>query len=294
LQRADPPQLTPTVLRSWPLPGVGADKVGRGTLLVVGGSSGTLGAPMLAGLAALRMGAGVLQLAVPDDAVAQVGVAVPEALVLGWSADVGRMRPRRAAEQLEHVLTTVDAILIGPGMLGAHRTARFVEHALSSIPDHATIVLDAMGLAALGRLRRTARDALRRRLVLTPNRSELAALSGAADDDDLDAQTAAVGARYDAAVTCFTAIAAADGHCWRSPDGGSALGTSGSGDVLAGLIAGAAARGAEPAQAAVWGTFVHACCGHRLTARMGPLSVIARDLLDESASVMSELDGVSI
>ena len=249
---------------------------------------------MLAGVASLRMGAGVLQLAVPDDAVAHVGVAVPEALVLGWSADAGRVRPRRAAEQLEAVLATADAILIGPGMLGARRIARFVEHALTSIPDHAMVVLDAVALAALGRLRRSAREALRHRLVLTPNRSELAQLSGGADDDDLGEQTAAVGARYGAAVTCFTAIAAADGRSWSSPDGGSALGTSGSGDVLAGLIAGAAARGAEPAQAAAWGAFVHSRCGDRLAARLGPLSAIARDLLDEAALVMTDLDGAGV
>ena len=67
------------------------------------------------------------------------------------------------------------------------------------------------------------------------------------------------------------------------------MGTSGSGDVLAGVVAGLLARGATPDQAAVWGAHVHATAGERLAARVGPLGYLARELLDETPRVLTEL-----
>jgi NAD(P)H-hydrate repair Nnr-like enzyme with NAD(P)H-hydrate dehydratase domain len=85
------------------------------------------------------------------------------------------------------------------------------------------------------------------------------------------------------------AVATPDGDLWVSGAGQAGLGTSGSGDVLAGLVAGLLARGAEPAQAAVWGSHLHATAGERLAARVGPLGYLARELLDEAPAVLTEL-----
>ena len=75
-----------------------------------------------------------------------------------------------------------------------------------------------------------------------------------------------------------------------TPDGGlSRLGTSGSGDVLAGAVGGLLARGAEPAQAAVWGQYAHAAAGDRLAARAGRVGFLARELLDELPQVLAAL-----
>ncbi|WP_412537972.1 NAD(P)H-hydrate dehydratase [Longispora sp. K20-0274] len=76
-------------------------------------------------------------------------------------------------------------------------------------------------------------------------------------------------------------VADPDGNAWYDDTGDIGLGTSGSGDVLAGIITGLLARGAGPAQAACWGAHAHAACGQRLTARFGKLGLLARDLLDE-------------
>ena len=78
-----------------------------------------------------------------------------------------------------------------------------------------------------------------------------------------------------------------DGRVWTDAEGGPGLGTSGSGDVLAGLAAGLLARGADSAQAAVWATHLHAAAGERLSRRVGPLGYLARELLDEVPSVLA-------
>ena len=71
--------------------------------------------------------------------------------------------------------------------------------------------------------------------------------------------------------------------------GAAGLGTSGSGDVLAGVVAGLLARGAEPDQAACWATYTHAAAGQRLAARVGRIGFLARDLVDEVPRVLMEL-----
>jgi NAD(P)H-hydrate repair Nnr-like enzyme with NAD(P)H-hydrate dehydratase domain len=78
-------------------------------------------------------------------------------------------------------------------------------------------------------------------------------------------------------------------YCNRAGNVG--LATSGSGDTLSGIIAGLAARGAQPLQAAAWGVYLHARAGDRLARRMGRLGFLARELLAEVPALMSELDG---
>ena len=76
--------------------------------------------------------------------------------------------------------------------------------------------------------------------------------------------------RYGAVVSAKGWVVCPDGRTWREEAGGIGLGTSGSGDVLAGLVGGMLARGAEPAQAAVWGQYLHAAAGDRLVGAARP------------------------
>lgn len=79
------------------------------------------------------------------------------------------------------------------------------------------------------------------------------------------------------------------GNRWQAPAGHSGLGTSGSGDVLAGALVGLLARGVELSQAACWATYLHAAAGDRLAARVGSLGFLARELLDQLPLVLTEL-----
>jgi ADP-dependent NAD(P)H-hydrate dehydratase len=88
-----------------------------------------------------------------------------------------------------------------------------------------------------------------------------------------------------------TFIAAPDGRAFCNRAGNVGLATSGSGDMLAGLIAGLAARGAEPLKAATWGVHLHGLAGDALAKSMGGLGFLARELLAEIPPLMARLDG---
>jgi hydroxyethylthiazole kinase-like uncharacterized protein yjeF len=134
------------------------------------------------------------------------------------------------------------------------------------------------------------------RMVLTPHAGEMAALTGLSKDEVLaDPLAAARGAaqRLKAVIVmkgAVTHVVTPDGQAWRHEGGVKGLATSGSGDVLAGVICGLLARGAHPAQAAVWAVYLHARAGLRLSQRIGPLGFLARELLDEIAPALAQAE----
>jgi hydroxyethylthiazole kinase-like uncharacterized protein yjeF len=204
---------------------------------------------------------------------------MPETLVAGLpETDDGGIDPS-AADQILERAEAAQAVLVGPGMVDRDAIGALVEKMLNDgrVADVA-LVLDAAAITC------APLPPLGGRAVLTPNKTELALL---ANDDEPDAKQTAE--RFDAVVLTLGEIAAPDGRGWRHAGGGPGLATSGSGDVLAGIVAGLLARGAEPEQAAVWAAFLHARAGGRLAERIGPLGFLARELLDEIASAMREI-----
>lgn len=281
--------LTPSRLRAWPLPAPDGDKNSRGTVLVVGGSRATPGAVLLAGLAALRAGAGKLQIATTQSTAVALGVATPEAMVAGFPETPAGALVGRAPEQLAEMVAQADVVLLGPGLVDVDETAALLEDVLQSVGDEAALVLDAYALGAVaGRP-----ELLRGRAqapVLTPNLDEGAMLLGRELGDDLDRAAAQLAEKYDSVVSLFGHIADPDKNAWRDETDTSGLGTSGSGDVAAGLVAGLLARGASPAQAACWGIHVHAAAGQRLAVKHGRASYLAREIVDEIAPALGALE----
>jgi hydroxyethylthiazole kinase-like uncharacterized protein yjeF len=279
--------VTPRLLREWPLPELHDEgtKHDRGTVLVVGGAASTPGAALLAGLAALRVGAGRLQVATVEATAVALGVALPEAMVVGLPAGPGGSLSSAAADRVVEQAADAAAVVLGPGLLDTDDTAALLAAALPRL-DCRRLVLDALALTVLA----GHEDLLagREGVVLTPNEGELAALLGGEELPAREA-AAAVAARYRAVVATKGWVVTPDGQAWRDEAGGVGLGTSGSGDVLAGVVGGLLARGAEPAQAAVWGQYAHAAAGDRLAARMGRLGFLARELLDELPAVLRAL-----
>ncbi|MFI5909917.1 NAD(P)H-hydrate dehydratase [Dactylosporangium sp. NPDC051541] len=278
-KRPEPRVITPHLLRDWPLPAAtGGDKHDRGTVLVIGGSRNTPGGVLLAGLAALRAGAGRLQLAVTESTATALSIAVPEAKVLGLpETGAGSVSAALPPELLE-LVSQADAVALGPGLDNIEETQKILDMVLPAVGPGTAVVLDAYALGALSR-----GPAKLGAAVLTPNRTEAAHLLGRDVGPDLAAEATALAERYGAAVTLHGHIADPSGAVWREESGAEGLGTSGSGDVLAGLAAGFLARGAEPAQAACWATYAHAVAGQRLAPRFGRTGYLARELLDEVA-----------
>ncbi|MGB9376783.1 MAG: NAD(P)H-hydrate dehydratase, partial [Mycobacteriales bacterium] len=254
--------LTPAALRQWPLPmpdDQGA-KQSRGTVLVVGGSRQTPGAVLLAGNAALRAGAGRLQMAGPESVATALAIHVPESLVVALPETAGGDVSMAAGDVLDASLDGVTALLIGPGLQDAEESQALVAELLNRVGPETSVVLDGYGLRGL---KPESVAALAGRLVLTPNLGEAAELLGAAMDElgELPDVAARIAERFGAVVSLQGSVADAEGNRWLDEGGHVGLGTSGSGDVLAGLVAGFLARGAGSAQATCWGAFIHSTAG---------------------------------
>lgn len=277
---ATPVALTDDVLQAWPLPqpGEGAGKESRGRALVIAGSAEVPGAARLAGEACLRAGAGKLAIATVASAAAQLAMAMPEARVIALPETArGGIAPP-GFEALQEAAAKAQAIVIGPGMQDEDATCALVRMLLRSGMD-AHVVLDACAMNAL-----RGDPAAQASVCITPHAGEMAHLMKR-DKADVDADPAGVAReaarRFRALVVlkgAVTYIAAADGRSWRHEGGNAGLGVSGSGDVLAGLIGGLAARGAPLEQAAAFAVRLHARAGERLAARLGRLGYLAREL----------------
>jgi hydroxyethylthiazole kinase-like uncharacterized protein yjeF len=280
--------VTAALLRRWPLPTTAgiAGKEQRGRVLVIGGSCEIPGAALLAAEAALRAGAGKLQIATARPVAMAMAVALPEARVVGLAATAdGELRLRGAA--LRRDVARTDALLIGPGMRGKPALRAQIARLLAT--SGCAAVLDA------GALVQTRGMADPGRIVLTPHHGEMAALSGVPIERiGADPMAAAVEyAQRSGAIVVLksatTVIAAPDGTRWVHRGGSPCLGTSGSGDVLAGIVCGLLARGASATQAAVWGVHLHARAGAVLAQRVGPLGPLAREIATQVPGLLATL-----
>jgi ADP-dependent NAD(P)H-hydrate dehydratase len=280
-------EVTPALLRGWPLPDTASTKYARGRVLVIGGAAQTPGAAQLAGLAALRVGAGHLTLAVSDQVATSLAVATPEAGVIGLPSRPSGTVLGGDISLLVDDLEKADVVLIGPGLDDLEQSADLVERILPRLGESTRVVLDAYALAQLKDI--TVVESVQGRLVLSPNETEAQALLDSSVEITPDA-VSRIATQYGAVVSCQGTIASPSGDRWQVGAGHPGLATSGSGDVLAGAVAGTVAGGAELDQAVCWATYVHAAAGDRLAARIGRLGFLAREILDELPAVMVELD----
>lgn len=279
-------RLTEKLLRSMPLPGPGGGKEGRGRVLVVGGSRHVPGAAWLAGTAALRAGAGKLQVATARDLATTLAVAVPEALVMGLAVD-RQGEIVRGSAALDHAFEGCDTALIGPGMQASAGAATLVRRATRHVQG--TLVLDA------GALSPGLKAASDRPHILTPHAGEMAELAQVektAVERAPETFAREFAQRMRSVLVlkgATTFIAAPDGSLWVYRSRCPGLGTSGSGDVLAGIIAGIAARGADALQAALWGVLLHGTAGRQLARSIGTLGFLAREIATGVPGILDRL-----
>lgn len=278
-----------------PAPDADADKDARGRVLVIGGSRSLPGAMLLAGVAALRAGAGKLQLATSRSVAPALGVAVPEALVVGLpETRGGEIAGARSGALLVELASRAQAVLVGPGLTDPRAALAIIRALVRRLGSDAVLVLDAAALTALreddGLLAR-----LEGRAVLTPHAGEMASLLEV-EKDEVEAEPAAIARaaarRFGATVALkgpVSWIAEPEGALYRYDGGTVGLATSGSGDTLAGIVAGLAARGATAVPATVWGAYLHGAAGRALGRRIGPIGFLARELLDEVPVVMGKI-----
>jgi hydroxyethylthiazole kinase-like uncharacterized protein yjeF len=290
----EPTLVTPQVLRDWRLPEPSGGKNARGSILVIGGSAETLGAVLLAAEGAMRAGAGKLQVATVASRAAFAAQALPEALVRALPETDGGAIRADAADAVRDLAENAGAVLIGPGMADTEETQAFGARLLPHL--RGPVALDALALSCV-----TADAACLHhvdgRVVLTPNPTEIAyALHVEEDEIETDPAGAAadLAGRTHAVVGLGGAtswIASPDDRLWQDESGNAGLGVSGSGDVRAGITGGLLARGADPAQAAVWAAYLHGRAGERLSSSVGPLGFLARELPGEVPAALAEIAG---
>lgn len=268
------------------------DKNGRGRVLAVGGGRFVPGAIRLTGEAALRAGAGKVQMATIADAALQLGVLVPEAAIITLPGDDDGEISEGAIPIVAKALESCDAFILGPGMNG--KANALLSALIGLRRDDLCTVLDAAAITACHALEAEIR-AHDGRLILTPHHGEMASLTGQ-DIAEIRSSAARIAAetadRLNAIIVLksdTTVIAAPGGKLLVYEGGGIGLATGGSGDVLAGIIGGLAARGAEPLTAAAWGVWLHGEAGRTLSKKVGPIGFLARELLPELPPLMASL-----
>jgi NAD(P)H-hydrate epimerase len=253
-----------------------------GHVLAVAGSLDYAGAALMCGAAALRSGCGLVTLCLPASLQPHVAGRVPELVTRGLpEVAPGEVEAGAAAAlvtELPH-----DALLLGPGLAPGRATTGLVQRLLAV--DGPPAVIDAGALQALasvpGWYGRT-----RRRCVLTPHPGELRRLGRepgtAAGERRLAAiEAAAVWRQVVVIKGAGTVIARPDGVAWLASFEVAALGSAGSGDVLAGVVASLMAQGLAPFEAAALGVYLHARAGQQVAERLGDAGLMATDLLDE-------------
>jgi ADP-dependent NAD(P)H-hydrate dehydratase len=281
-----PKPLTRAALADYPLPSMDSaeDKDSRGCVLAVAGSFRVPGAAWLAGVAALRAGAGKAQLALPKSIAAATGVSFPEAGIVPVDETPAGDGICTNDATFREALKKAHCVLVGPGLMDETGARDFAISCLAAQPS-AFFVLDALALSK-DVVNAPPVRAIAERIVLTPHHGEMATLLGI--EKTAVAKSPLKYARQVAADIGCTVILKADTTYivsgaepgWRYDGGVVGLATSGSGDVLAGILAGLLARGAKPITAALWAVHAHAEAGRFLTKHMAPVGFLARELLD--------------
>lgn len=255
-----------------------AHKGSCGKILLLCGSRGYTGAACLAAMGALRCGAGLVYLGVPESIYAIEAVKLNEPVVFPLPDDRGMLGAQAVPEIIRRV-ENVDAVLAGPGLGQSPGTWEVVRTVL----ERATcpVVLDADGINLLA----GHKDILRDRTaptVLTPHAGEFQRLGGRLELGRIPA--AEKMARELGCIvllkgheTCVTD----GGHTYINPTGNSGMATGGSGDVLAGMLTALLGMGVAPLEAAACAVWLHGRAGDLCARELGQYAMLPTDLLDK-------------
>lgn len=288
-----------------------------GTSMIVAGSTNYCGTALLAGKAAYRIGAGLVRIAIPGSLYPALAGHLPEATWLLMPHSEGQFHPD-GADLLINNLGKITSLLLGPGWGIAETTQRFLEKLLTHEKKYATrsslgfmaldqfasenqvgmppIIVDADGLKLLAKIKDWPK-LLTKGSILTPHTGEMAVLTG------LDIPTIQAG-RMEIARSyalqwghivvlkgALTIVAHPDGYLWVVPVATPGLARAGTGDVLAGMIAGLCAQGLSNFNAAAVGAWVHAQAGVLAAEFLGSsTSVLAEDVIEAIPQILSEIE----
>ncbi len=274
-----------------------AHKGTYGHVLVLAGSPGKTGAAALTGLGALRVGAGLVTVAVPEGLNDLMEVKLTEVMTVGLPETEERTVAFQARDALLALMEGKRVLALGPGLSTHPETVRLVAALIQSakIP----LIIDADGITVLGRQPEVLSKASVP-VVLTPHPGELSRLLWVPKEEVIEKRipiAQKVTSTYNVYLVlkgARTLIAEPGGGVHINPTGNPGMATGGVGDVLTGVIAGLVSQGLAPAEAAVVGVYLHGMAGDLACQDRGPEAMIATDLLEKlPEAIRAVKDGVS-
>lgn len=260
-----------------------AHKGDFGRILLLCGSRGYTGAAYLAAMGALRTGAGLTYLGVPESIYAIEAVKLNEPIVFPLP-DEGGMLAVSAVDEIKTLLPKMDAVLIGPGLGQSKGTLAVLKTVLREFSG--PVVLDADGINLLAQHKYLLRGRTAP-TVLTPHEGEFIRLAG---EITPDRQTAAESLAKE--LGCVVVLKGhgtiiTDGvQCYRNPTGNPGMAVGGSGDVLAGMVVSLLGQGIAPLEAAAAAVWLHGAAGDRCAEKLGQYAMLPTDLLEELPRLM--------
>ncbi len=266
-------------------------KGSHGHVLVLAGSRGKTGAAVLASEGALRSGAGLVTLCVPERLSPIFEIHCLEAMTMAVAGLDGYALANNDYQQIAQAAMGKGCLVVGPGLGTAPQTAALVNQVVRTLPQPLVVDADALNTLELAGLVPGRGDLVR---ILTPHPGEMAGLTGlsVAEVQADRLQVAAGFAREHGVVVVLkgaaTVIAGPDGRLAINSSGNNGMGTGGMGDVLAGLIAGLVAQEVEAFQAACLAVYAHGRAGDIL-AETGPYGYLASELAAGLPQVWAEL-----
>ena len=255
-----------------------------GHVLVVGGSIGLTGAPALCAVAALRSGAGLVSLGVPESVYFIVASKLTEVMVHPLPETAQGSLGAGAVPVLRSLIRKSDVIALGPGASQQPATQHAVQKLVASVD--LPIVLDADGVSAFAGRNRAKLRKSKGPVVITPHPGEMARLLEISVDSIQRhrTQTAVKVAKELRVIVVLkghrTVVASPSGRSYVNRTGNPGMATAGMGDVLTGVIAALIGQGLDPFTAAQAGVYLHGLAGDVAARRVGQVSLIAGDLLE--------------
>ena len=243
-----------------------------GSVLMVGGSYGKIGAITLSSKAALRAGAGLVTALIPGYGYHVLQTAVPEVM-----CTTSGERVLEKIEGWEHM----SAIGIGPGMGTDGKTAQALAAFIDACKDPVVVDADALNIIAR---QQDLLAKLPKGSILTPHPKEFNRLFGENTNSMIQLDHARIQAmRYNINIVLkghHTAVVTSEGECWYNRTGNAGMAKGGSGDVLTGIRTGFLAQGYKPAEAAMMGVYMHGLAGDIAAAQLSQEALMASDLID--------------
>jgi len=269
-------------------------KSSHGHLLILAGSPGMTGAAYMSGAAALRAGAGLVTVGVPESLHDIMEVKTTEVMTVGLPETPGRKLGIASYEEIRRIAANKTALVVGPGAGTSEELMKLIELILQDI--HIPVVIDADGLNSFAP-KIASLKALKAEVVLTPHPGEMSRLLNmkiqAIQADRLGAAEKLVELTGATVVLkgAYTVISCPNGQVYLNPTGNPGLATAGTGDILAGMLGAFLAQGYNAFEASAAAVYIHGLAGDEAKKKSGELGMIATDLLGYIPSLVNSFVG---